>query len=1619
MRALLLLLLHVPPLSLAQLVCPIGSPFASFLGCSPCAAGTFNSLSSWPQQVTSFMGDGVTYTWSGQSLGAIPMYGVGGILLYGEVYFACPFWVSTTPQPPSWVYVNGYSISTTCLTVSNYDILTALIQSVSSYQNCAPCVPGFIATTTGQTTCTACGAGTYVSNAGASVCQSCVADAGCTAGQAVVCISNLAPSCSNCPAGSFTASGVLFACVGCPAGTYAANPSSSACATCALCPAGAYMSVVCGGPLAGTCSLCPAGAYTRSSNNMTACVSCATGTFANGTGLTGCSNCSLYVCTPGTYIDVKCGGATPGTCPLCPPGTYTKGPNMTACTNCATGTFANGTGLTGCANCSLYVCAPGTFRTGVCGGNYSGCSACGLGSYSAKAGAANCTACSNGTYATQSGMSACLNCSICTAGNFWTISCNMTNNGTCSACAPASYSSTSGTTSCIACANGTFANQSGMSVCQNCSLCKAGNFLASPCGGSVDGTCLPCATGFYSASAGLPACTACPNGTYSNQSGITACTNCSLCRPGSFYAIPCAGTTNGSCAVCPSGSYSASAGLLVCPACAGGTYANQTGMTSCLNCSLCSAGTIVASPCGGSINGSCSECAQGTYAAVKGLTVCSPCPPGAYAAATRQAACALCTTRTYAPYSGMSACLGCTGCPAGSFTSASCGGSAVDICSACPSGSYTSSASGNSACTACGAGSYALAAGATACIGCPGCPTGQYVTVVCGGSTLGSCAACGVGTYPVSTTAMVCTTCQETCSSGTGCAAGFYACVPQFTVCTACAIGTFSTGIGMLDSVEMGGTYSFSSLATNADCQTPALDAEGGWCPANALRSWIQLDLGQTQTVKGVIMQGRATAAEWVTSFTLSYSLDAVLWTALATPLTGNVDSYSRVLAVAPCTARYLQLTPTAYNQWPSLRWAALVQLVPCSTCLPGKYSQAINVSTCLQCATVLKAHADFTVGCSWQCNVGYYNASSGCTQCSNSSACLAGQFRPPCTDGLTNTQGCTGLCTNRAQHSQALYLGPSTDNTATGCPWGCNAGFYKDSMVVSCTACAICGTGKYLTFSCSTPTDLAIAVGPTCAACTLPSLQAIATGPGTQPSNASSCPFTCNAGYWGPTCQAWTATCTLGYLWGAGTSTSDATCTACPYQGLPAYSFSAQNQCSFTCGVGYELFNGICQQCKAGFYKNTSAAIPCVQCGAATYQNSPGSPSCLSVPLNAINTANFTNFACNGGYMRVLAAPPTTLTDSCGTCPSNPVNNSLSMGWSGCTLVSLSCASGYYRNWTQGKCLACQNPSNSAVAPFNASSFCASCTTVLPAQDMLVGCPFACNSGYFGSSCTRCASASCSAGLFAQLCSGGATSDTCTTCPYQLTATCQMWVAQCQWQCLAGYSLGVNNSTCAACSVGKYKTGVGNQSCSSCAAGAYAASTISCVGCAAGTYTDTPLATVCIPCPSGKYQTAVGSLSCSNCAGGSYAATTVSCCDCAAGTYNDGLGPATACTACQLGRIAALGGASACQACTVSWPHQFASTSTLCAQCPWSTPFSANGSACGTQPPPCAAGYYVPYSGTTCLLCPQGTFCAAGQPPAFCPGPYSAVPSVSAADCISTEFLNPLTACPAYMIPP
>ncbi|KAK2165453.1 hypothetical protein LSH36_50g07025 [Paralvinella palmiformis] len=111
-----------------------------------------------------------------------------------------------------------------------------------------------------------------------------------------------------------------------------------------------------------------------------------------------------------------------------------------------------------------------------------------------------------------------------------------------------------------------------------------------------------------------------------------------------------------------------------------------------------------------------------------------------------------------------------------------------------------------------------------------------------------------------------------------------------------------------------------------------------GWCAKYKSSSeWLQVDLGVAAKITGVMTQGRGDGTEWVTSFMMSYSLDAFHWQYVTDlygnqrVFEGNTDSYTVKHSYLddPIVARFVKFHTVHWHRHPSMR----VEILGCQVC--------------------------------------------------------------------------------------------------------------------------------------------------------------------------------------------------------------------------------------------------------------------------------------------------------------------------------------------------------------------------------------------------------------------------------------------------------------------------------------------------------------------------------------------------------------------------------------------------------------------------------------------------------------------------------------------------------------
>ena len=107
------------------------------------------------------------------------------------------------------------------------------------------------------------------------------------------------------------------------------------------------------------------------------------------------------------------------------------------------------------------------------------------------------------------------------------------------------------------------------------------------------------------------------------------------------------------------------------------------------------------------------------------------------------------------------------------------------------------------------------------------------------------------------------------------------------------------------------------------------LDSSQAWSGANnSVGEYLQIDLGSAAQVVGTVVQGRADADDWVTSYNVQHSMDGVTWVTAPGTFSGNSDRDTRVSNMFQQTvqARHIRIYPQTWQGQMSMRAGVLIQ---------------------------------------------------------------------------------------------------------------------------------------------------------------------------------------------------------------------------------------------------------------------------------------------------------------------------------------------------------------------------------------------------------------------------------------------------------------------------------------------------------------------------------------------------------------------------------------------------------------------------------------------------------------------------------------------------------------------
>jgi uncharacterized protein (UPF0333 family) len=111
---------------------------------------------------------------------------------------------------------------------------------------------------------------------------------------------------------------------------------------------------------------------------------------------------------------------------------------------------------------------------------------------------------------------------------------------------------------------------------------------------------------------------------------------------------------------------------------------------------------------------------------------------------------------------------------------------------------------------------------------------------------------------------------------------------------------------------------------------TPWLDSYQGWSAgsANNGTDYLQYDLKSPRWVQGIVTQGRANSAQWVTSAKVEVSMDNSNWSTASSNLTLNTDQNTKKYANFPNVmyGRYIRVIPIGVYGHASMRMGVLLR---------------------------------------------------------------------------------------------------------------------------------------------------------------------------------------------------------------------------------------------------------------------------------------------------------------------------------------------------------------------------------------------------------------------------------------------------------------------------------------------------------------------------------------------------------------------------------------------------------------------------------------------------------------------------------------------------------------------
>nr|XP_020506487.1 macrophage mannose receptor 1-like [Labrus bergylta] len=225
-------------------------------------------------------------------------------------------------------------------------------------------------------------------------------------------------------------------------------------------------------------------------------------------------------------------------------------------------------------------------------------------------------------------------------------------------------------------------------------------------------------------------------------------------------------------------------------------------------------------------------------------------------------------------------------------------------------------------------------------------------------------------------------------------------------------------GLGVEDRNISDSQLSASSSIGGFTPSQARLNGNSCWRPSgSATSSWIQVNLGQTRKITGIVIQGCPQYDYWVTKFKIQHSMDGTTWTDHTPdgpffPGATDRNTPETQLLGSPMSAQYVRILPLEFSGQAGLRFDVL-------GCTPD---YAIS---CASWPNFNFGNDKMTVHCPARCANSYYRLYGTSTYRGDSNICAAAIHAGV----MLNEVG--GDCTLLKQEGQDFYPG-STRNGIT-----------------------------------------------------------------------------------------------------------------------------------------------------------------------------------------------------------------------------------------------------------------------------------------------------------------------------------------------------------------------------------------------------------------------------------------------------------------------------------------------------------------------------------------------------------------------------------------------------------